>query len=139
MVPRKDSGDWQMGGALLNSVPQDDDATKFDFMGSTVIIVAESKEAVVKQLEQDIYTTSGVWDVEKVANASHLRPPKRLRNLTPRLGANLSLQVRFPRRVKVDIRIVTEARINSNRITGAKYRLCSVAWCRAQVPCTYAM
>ncbi|RYP78394.1 hypothetical protein DL771_000579 [Monosporascus sp. 5C6A] len=54
-------------GAVLNSKPEsDDDPTKFDFYGSTIIVVAESREEVVGILEKDIYATSGVWDVEKV-------------------------------------------------------------------------
>ncbi|KAJ6437195.1 hypothetical protein O9K51_10165 [Purpureocillium lavendulum] len=65
MGPNVESGDWKMGGALLNSVPKDDDATKFDFMGSTLVCIAESKEAVLEQLRKDIYSTSGVWDTEK--------------------------------------------------------------------------
>ncbi|KAL3963215.1 hypothetical protein ACCO45_000219 [Purpureocillium lilacinum] len=65
MTPHVESGAWKMGGALLNSVPGDDDATKFDFMGSTLVCIAESKEAVLEQLRQDIYNTSGVWDTEK--------------------------------------------------------------------------
>ncbi|POR32414.1 Uncharacterized protein TPAR_07386 [Tolypocladium paradoxum] len=66
MGPNVESGAWKMGGALLNSVPKDDDANNFDFMGSTFVCVAESKEAILKQLREDVYTTSGVWDAEKV-------------------------------------------------------------------------
>ncbi|PWI66173.1 hypothetical protein PCL_05391 [Purpureocillium lilacinum] len=73
MTPHVESGAWKMGGALLNSVPGDDDATKFDFMGSTLVCIAESKEAVLEQLRQDIYNTSGVWDTEKAS-----QPPVRL-------------------------------------------------------------
>ncbi|ODA80754.1 hypothetical protein RJ55_03713 [Drechmeria coniospora] len=65
MTPKIESGAWKMGGALLNSVPESDDATKFDFMGSTMVCVAESKEEVLRQLQEDIYSTSGVWDTEK--------------------------------------------------------------------------
>ncbi len=54
-------------GALLNSVPEDDDASKFDFMGSTLVCIAESKEEIMADLKKDIYATSGVWDVEKVS------------------------------------------------------------------------
>lgn len=53
-------------GAALGAVPQGDDPTKWDFAGSTVVLVAESVEEVRAILEKDIYTTSGVWDMEKV-------------------------------------------------------------------------
>ncbi|KAK8024221.1 hypothetical protein PG993_012287 [Apiospora rasikravindrae] len=61
-----ESGAMKMGGAALGSVPQGDDPTKWDFAGSTVVMVAESVEEVRALLEKDIYTTSGVWDMEKV-------------------------------------------------------------------------
>ncbi len=38
-------------------------------MGSTLVIVAATREDVVGQLKADIYTEKGVWDVENV------RPP----------------------------------------------------------------
>lgn len=37
------------------------------FAGSTVIVVAESRQAVVDALKDDIYVKSGVWDLEKVS------------------------------------------------------------------------
>ncbi|KAK8099179.1 uncharacterized protein PG998_012420 [Apiospora kogelbergensis] len=61
-----ENGTMKMGGAALGSVPQGDDPTKWDFAGSTVVMVAESVEEVRAHLEKDIYTTSGVWDMEKV-------------------------------------------------------------------------
>ncbi|KAK6839783.1 hypothetical protein PG989_015852 [Apiospora arundinis] len=60
-----ENGTMKMGGAALSSVPQGDDPTKWDFAGSTVVMVAESVEEVKAILEKDIYTTSGVWDMEK--------------------------------------------------------------------------
>ncbi|EMR67833.1 hypothetical protein MGN70_007625 [Eutypa lata] len=61
-----ESGQFKSGGALLNSKPEDEnDPTKFDFYGSTITIVAASREEVISILSNDIYTTSGVWDVEK--------------------------------------------------------------------------
>ncbi|OAQ61557.1 dimeric alpha-beta barrel [Pochonia chlamydosporia 170] len=66
MTPNVESGDWKMGGALLNEVPTDSNAANFDFFGSTLVCKAESKEAVLEQLKKDIYATSGVWDLEKV-------------------------------------------------------------------------
>lgn len=55
-----------MGGAVLDSVPVGDDPTKWEFGGSTLIAVAESKDEILDILRRDVYTTSGVWDVEKV-------------------------------------------------------------------------
>lgn len=63
-------------GALLNSKPEDEnDPTKFDFYGSTITIVAASREEVISILSNDIYTTSGVWDVEKVRASLYTYPP----------------------------------------------------------------
>ncbi|KAK2596701.1 hypothetical protein QQS21_006216 [Conoideocrella luteorostrata] len=66
MTPHVDSGDWKMGGALLNTVPADDNPANFDFMGSTLVCRGESKEQILEQLKKDVYVTSGVWDIEKV-------------------------------------------------------------------------
>jgi len=35
-------------------------------IGSSMVFVAESKEVVLERIRKDIYTTSGVWDVDKV-------------------------------------------------------------------------
>ncbi|OAA56851.1 Dimeric alpha-beta barrel [Cordyceps fumosorosea ARSEF 2679] len=59
------NGTYKMGGAVLNSVPEGADPSAFDFHGSSLVAVAESKEAVLEQLKNDIYVTSGVWDLEK--------------------------------------------------------------------------
>ncbi|OAA39413.1 Dimeric alpha-beta barrel [Metarhizium rileyi] len=66
MKPHVESGNWKMGGALLNEVPADDTAANFDFFGSTVVCKGVSKEAVLEELKKDIYATSGVWDVDKI-------------------------------------------------------------------------
>ncbi|CEJ80734.1 hypothetical protein VHEMI00902 [[Torrubiella] hemipterigena] len=63
-VPRKESRTWNMGGAIFNSVPEGTDPTKFDFAGSAVVAVAETKEQVIEQLKEDIYYKEGVWDVD---------------------------------------------------------------------------
>ncbi|KAM4057485.1 YCII-related domain-containing protein [Hirsutella rhossiliensis] len=65
MAPLVESGNWKMGGALLKTLPVDDDPNNFDFAGSTIVCLAESREDVLKQLREDIYNTSGVWDTEK--------------------------------------------------------------------------
>ncbi|KAF4978986.1 hypothetical protein FZEAL_4717 [Fusarium zealandicum] len=66
MKPNIDNGSWKMGGALLNSVPKDDSPASLDFMGSTLVCVANSAEEVREQLSKDIYATSGVWDMDKI-------------------------------------------------------------------------
>ncbi len=50
---------------MLNSVPKGTDPSTFDFHGSSFVALAESKEAVLDQLKDDVYVTSGVWDLEK--------------------------------------------------------------------------
>lgn len=34
--------------------------------GSTLVIVASSKEEILQTLREDVYAKSGVWDVDKV-------------------------------------------------------------------------
>ncbi|KAI1188649.1 hypothetical protein F5B17DRAFT_394746 [Nemania serpens] len=64
--PLVESGFIKKGGAILNEKPESDDASKFSFYGSTLICVASSKEEVLEKLSKDIYTTSGVWDLDNV-------------------------------------------------------------------------
>lgn len=47
-------------------MPADDEISSLKFAGSTIMVVAESREAVVDLLKNDIYVESGVWDLEKV-------------------------------------------------------------------------
>lgn len=54
-------------GAILNEKPESDDASKFSFYGSTLVCVATSKEELLEKLSKDIYTTSGVWDLDNVS------------------------------------------------------------------------
>lgn len=54
-------------GAIFNSVPEGTDPTKFDFAGSALVAVAETKEQVIEQLKEDIYYKEGVWDVDNVS------------------------------------------------------------------------
>ncbi|KAJ3479708.1 hypothetical protein NLG97_g8250 [Lecanicillium saksenae] len=63
--PHVEAGTYRMGGAVLNSVPKAADPSTFDFHGSSFVAVAESKEEVLEQLKNDVYVTSGVWDLEK--------------------------------------------------------------------------
>ncbi|KAK4121330.1 hypothetical protein N657DRAFT_665613 [Parathielavia appendiculata] len=63
--PHKESGLFQMGGAVLNDVPDSlNDPSKFSFAGSTIVMLASSREEIKEVLRQDVYAKSGVWDVE---------------------------------------------------------------------------
>ncbi|KAF4582242.1 dimeric alpha-beta barrel [Ophiocordyceps camponoti-floridani] len=63
--PKVDAGIFKMGGALLNSIPADDDPTNVEITGSAIICLAQSPEEARSLLADDIYVTSGVWDLEK--------------------------------------------------------------------------
>lgn len=53
-------------GAILEDMPANDEVSSMKFAGSTIIVVAESREAVLDALRGDVYVKSGVWDLEKV-------------------------------------------------------------------------
>ncbi|KAI4597358.1 hypothetical protein KJ359_004464 [Pestalotiopsis sp. 9143b] len=59
-----DQGIFKVGGATLHDVPEGTDASKWAFHGSTIVMVAESREECKEILSKDIYTTSGVWDID---------------------------------------------------------------------------
>lgn len=48
----------------------DDEVSSLKFAGSTIMVVAESRQAVIDLLKDDIYVESGVWDLEKVSVVS---------------------------------------------------------------------
>lgn len=50
-------------GAIFEKHPVEDEPAMF--RGSVVVYAAESEAEVRKIIENDIYATSGVWDVEK--------------------------------------------------------------------------
>lgn len=54
-------------GAILEDVPVDDEVSSLKFAGSTIVVVAESKQEVIDLLKKDVYVESGVWDLEKVS------------------------------------------------------------------------
>lgn len=54
-------------GAILEDMPADDEVSSMKFAGSTIVIVAESRQAVMDVLKEDVYVKSGVWDLEKVS------------------------------------------------------------------------
>ncbi|KAK4456953.1 hypothetical protein QBC42DRAFT_280207 [Cladorrhinum samala] len=62
--PQVSSGAFKMGGAVLNEPPTSSDPTTFNFAGSTVVILAESREEIKEALRKDVYAKEGVWDVE---------------------------------------------------------------------------
>ncbi|XXH03570.1 hypothetical protein Hte_009975 [Hypoxylon texense] len=65
LKPYVESQQFKTGGAVLNDAPEGDDPSKWDWYGSSIVVVAETKDEVKKILENDIYTKSGVWDTEK--------------------------------------------------------------------------
>ncbi|KAI1402035.1 hypothetical protein F4819DRAFT_299624 [Hypoxylon fuscum] len=65
LKPFIESQQFKTGGAVLKDKPESDNPADWDWYGSTVVVVAESKDEVKKILENDIYTKSGVWDTEK--------------------------------------------------------------------------
>ncbi|KAI3396920.1 hypothetical protein diail_11533 [Diaporthe ilicicola] len=66
LTKMKESGAFKMGGAVLEEMPPDDEVSSMKFSGSTLMVVAESKQAVIDLIKDDIYVKSGVWDLEKV-------------------------------------------------------------------------
>jgi len=48
---------------MLNAHPADGEVPSFK--GSMMLAVAENEAQVLELLNKDIYTTSGVWDMEK--------------------------------------------------------------------------
>lgn len=87
-------------GALLKTLPADDDPSTFDFAGSTIVCLAESRDEVLKQLREDIYTTTGVWDTENVSPPSYTHSSCIPLAHSVVAGPNLSLQVRFQESLK---------------------------------------
>jgi len=51
-------------GAILEAVQEDGENPKIK--GSLMLALAESKEEVLKALQEDVYYKSGIWDWEKV-------------------------------------------------------------------------
>jgi uncharacterized protein len=54
-----------VAGALL-SRPQEASDTVPPIVGSAMLAYAESKEAVLQRLKEDLYTKEDVWDWDKV-------------------------------------------------------------------------
>ncbi|KAA8649154.1 hypothetical protein EYZ11_006067 [Aspergillus tanneri] len=62
--PLVEAGLVFMGGAMLDSHPVEGQTPPVN--GSIVMYVGESKDEVLDLIRKDIYTTSGVWDLDKV-------------------------------------------------------------------------
>jgi uncharacterized protein YciI len=61
-----ENGCFQMGGAILDEVPVDDEPSSMKMSGSTIVMVASSRDEVVNLLREDVYAKNGVWDVDNV-------------------------------------------------------------------------
>ncbi|PYH95145.1 YCII-related domain protein [Aspergillus ellipticus CBS 707.79] len=61
--PLVEAGSVVVGGAMLESHPKEGE--RLSFQGSMLVVVAESKEEAEKIIQNDIYTRSGVWNLEK--------------------------------------------------------------------------
>ena len=64
MAPEVDRGLFKVAGGFLDEHPTDKDE-KLRINGSMLLAQAETKEEVIKRLEEDVYTTSGTWDWSK--------------------------------------------------------------------------
>jgi len=64
VMPRSKTGQVVMGGSFLSDIPKEGETP--DMIGSSLVVVASTKEEVLELLKGDIYTTSGVWDLDKV-------------------------------------------------------------------------
>ena len=53
-----------MIGAIFEKHPQEGEDSKF--LGSVVVYTGENVEEVQKMINNDIYATSGVWNLEEV-------------------------------------------------------------------------
>ncbi|KAE8390614.1 hypothetical protein ETB97_002335 [Aspergillus alliaceus] len=62
--PLADNGSIVVGGAMVDSHPAPGETPPFK--GSALIVVAEDEAQVRELIRKDIYTRSGVWDVENV-------------------------------------------------------------------------
>ncbi|KAF4823950.1 Aspercryptin biosynthesis cluster protein B [Colletotrichum tropicale] len=63
--PLIESGRLVAGGAMFEKHPKED-ATEAPFQGNVVVYTAESPENVKAIIENDVYATSGVWDLERM-------------------------------------------------------------------------
>ncbi|KAI9746989.1 MAG: hypothetical protein M4579_007545 [Chaenotheca gracillima] len=64
VTPKVEEGFWKFGGAFLDEPIKEGETPKI--RGSVMLALASSKEEVVEQLKNDIYTKKGVWNWDKV-------------------------------------------------------------------------
>jgi len=62
VTPHHQAGAVPLGGAWLAEQPKEGETPQM--LGSALIVVAATKEEVIERLKNDIYTKSGVWDVD---------------------------------------------------------------------------
>lgn len=65
LKPHVDSGLWVFGGASLDEPIKEGEPPKIN--GSVMLAVADTKEEVMKNVKEDVYFKSGVWDESKVS------------------------------------------------------------------------
>jgi len=62
-IPKQvEAGKITNAGAIFHELPTDDKPKKF--AGSSLNVVADSKEEVLDIIKQDIFAKEGIWDVE---------------------------------------------------------------------------
>ena len=64
LTPHLQSGDLVFGGATLSGHPNEGEQP--DMTGSAMLIKGESEEAVREWVANDVYSTSGVWNVDEI-------------------------------------------------------------------------
>ncbi len=62
--PKLASGKILMGGATLSKHPEEGESP--DMTGSVMLIMADSEEEVRRFAAEDVYTKSGVWDMDAI-------------------------------------------------------------------------
>ena len=63
-MPKHHKGDVVLGGSFMSDVPKEGETPPM--IGSALLVVASTKEEVLELLKNDIYTKSGVWDMNNV-------------------------------------------------------------------------
>lgn len=53
-----------LGGAIMDEHPKEGEA--LPLKGSVMLVLADSKEAVLEEVKKDVYYQSKVWDADKV-------------------------------------------------------------------------
>ena len=64
LKPKVEAGQVVFGGAYLGADPKEGETP--DMKGSVMLIKANSEEEVRKLVEEDVYVSSGTWDLSKM-------------------------------------------------------------------------